>query len=252
MRIVVIGGSGNSGSAIVRALARRGADVHPASRSGKAIAGASGLKADIVSGEGLDAALEGAEVIVDACNSRNPIDPKPFTIGARNVVAAAERTGVQRAVVLSILGVEQSKLSYHRRKREQELTYLDSSLEVSIVRAAQFHEWSVDQFEAGSALGAIPVVLGGRMQPVAVSEVADLCADEALEPSGKRFVEIAGPQVRLSRDLAKAWQAATGARGLIVNGPFPPSMLDYLRSGANFTEQHKGRITFEGWLSRRR
>lgn len=252
MRIVVIGGTGNSGSAIVRALARRGADVHPLSRSGKAIAGASGLQADIVSGEGLDAALAGADVIVDACNSRNPIDPKPFTIGARNIVRAAEGAGVQRAVVLSILGVDRSKLSYHRRKHEQELTYLNSALETAIVRAAQFHEWSVDQFEAGSALGAIPVVLGGRMQPVAVSEVAELCADEALEPSGKRFVEIAGPQVRLSRDLAKAWQAATGARGVIVNGPFPPSMLDYLRSGSNFTEQHKGRITFEDWLAQRR
>lgn len=252
MRIVVIGGSGNAGSAIVRALGRRGATAVPLSRSGKAIAGAPGVRADIVSGEGLDTAFEDVDVIVDAANSRNPLDPKPFTIGARNVVAAAERAGVQRAVVVSILGVEQSRLSYHRRKREQELTYLDSTLETTVVRAAQFHEWSVDQFEAGSALGAIPVVLGGRMQPVDVGEVASLVADETLEPSGKRFVEIAGPQVRLSRDLAKAWQAATGARGLIVNGPFPPSLLDYLRSGANFTEQHKGTITFEEWLSRRR
>ena len=252
MRIVVIGGSGNAGSAIVRALARRGADVAPMSRSGKAIAGAPGVKADIVTGEGLDVALAGADVLVDAANSRNPLDPKPFTIGARNIVAAAERAGVQRAVVLSILGVDVSKLSYHRRKHEQELTYLNTPLEVSIVRAAQFHEWSVDQFEAGSALGAIPVVLGGRLQPVDVGEVAELVASEALDPSGKRFIEIAGPQVRLSRDLAKAWQAATGARGIIVNGPFPPSMLDYLRSGANFTEQHNGRVTFEEWLSRRR
>lgn len=251
MRIVVIGGSGNAGSAIVRALSRRGAVAVPLSRSGKAIAGAPGVKADIVSGEGLDAAFDGAEVIVDASNSRNPIDPKPFTIGARAIVAAAEQAGVERAVVLSILGVDRSKLMYHRRKHEQELTYLASSLEVSVVRAAQFHEWSVDQFEAGSALGAIPVVLGGRLQPVAVSEVAELVAIEAMEPSGKRFVEIAGPQVRVSRDLAKAWQSATGARGLIVNGPFPPSLLDYLRSGANLTEQHKGRITFEEWLARR-
>ncbi|SDR92633.1 SDR family oxidoreductase [Agrococcus carbonis] len=252
MRIVVIGGTGNAGSAIVRALARRGAEAVPLSRSGRAVDGHPGVQADIVSGTGLDAALAAAEVLVDASNSRNPIDPKPFTIGARNAVAAAERVGVQRAVVLSILGVEASKLSYHRRKREQELAYLDSPIETAIIRAAQFHEWSADQFEAGSALGAIPVVLGGRLQPVAVSEVAELVADEALDPSGKRFIEIAGPQVRVSRDLAKAWQAATGARGIIVNGPFPPSMLDYLRSGANLTEQRKGRITFEEWLAQRR
>ncbi len=252
MRIVVIGGSGNAGSAIVRAISRRGGTPVPVSRSGKAIAGAAGAKADIVTGAGLDAALEGADALVDASNSRNPIDPKPFTVGARAIVAAAERVGVPRAVVLSILGVERSRLTYHRRKREQELIYLDSALDASVVRAAQFHEWSVDQFEAGSPLGVIPVALGGRLQPVAVSEVAELVADEALEPSGKRFLEIAGPQVRLSRELAKAWQARTGARGLIVNGPFPPSLLDYLRSGANLSEQRKGRITFEEWLERRR
>lgn len=252
MRVVVVGGSGNAGAAIVRALGRQGAQAVPMSRSGKAIAGAPGVQADIVSGEGLDAALEGADAIVDASNSRNPLDLKPFTIGARNIVAAAERAGVGRAVLLSILGVDRSKLQYHRRKREQELTYLGSGMQVSIVRAAQFHEWSVDFFEAGAAVGAIPVFLGGRLQPVDVGEVADLVAHEAIAPSGEQIIELAGPQVRVSRDLARAWQTATGARGLIVNGPFPPSMLEYLRSGANLTEQRKGRVTFEEWLARRR
>ena len=121
MRIVVIGGSGNAGSAIVRALARRGADVHPMSRSGKAIAGASGVKADIVSGDGLDEALAGAEVIVDAVNSRNPIDLKPFTIGARNVVAAAERGrrvyyGTLADLIMSLEEAEASGLLQQRLK----------------------------------------------------------------------------------------------------------------------------------------
>lgn len=252
MRIVVIGGSGNAGSAIVRALGRRGAEAVPLSRSGKAIAGAPGVAADIVSGEGLDTAFAGAEAIVDASNTRNPLDLRPFTVGARNVVAAAEGAGVQRAVVLSILGVDRSKLSYHRKKLEQEDVYRASALETVAVRAAQFHEWPVDMFEAGAALGAIPVMLGGRLQTVDVGEVASLVADEATDPSGKEIVPLAGPQVRVSRDLAKAWQAATGARGLIVNGPFPPSLLDYVRSGANLTEERKGRVTFEEWLARRR
>lgn len=252
MRVVVVGGSGNAGAAIVRAIGRRGAQAVPLSRSGKAVAGAPGAPADIVSGEGLDAALDGADAIVDAVNSRNPLDLKPFTIGARNVIAAAERAGVERAVLLSILGVEHSRLQYHRRKHEQELAYLDSSMRASVVRAAQFHEWSVDFFEAGAAVGAIPVFLGGRLQPVDVGEVADLVASEATAPSGEQMIEFAGPQVRVSRDLAKAWQTATGARGIIVNGPFPPTLLDYLRSGANLTDQRTGRVTFEEWLARRR
>ncbi|WP_306233115.1 SDR family oxidoreductase [Agrococcus beijingensis] len=252
MRIVVIGGSGNAGSAIVRELGRRGATAVPMSRSGRAIAGASGVAADVISGEGLDAALAGADVVVDAINPRNPLDHKPFTLGARSIVAAAERAGVQRAVLLSILGVDRSRFPYHRRKLEQEGIYLDSPLETAVVRAAQFHEWPTAMFEAGSAFGAIPVALGARLQPVAVSDVAAFVAQEALDPSGRRLLEIAGPQVRVSRDLAKAWQSATGARGVIVNGPFPPSLLDYLRSGANLTEQHKGAVGFEEWLARRR
>lgn len=252
MRIVVVGGTGTAGAAIVRALARRGAEPVPLSRSGRAIAGAIGVKADIVSGEGLGDALEGAEAVVDASNSRNPLDQRPFTTGARNVVAAATEAGVERAVVLSILGVDRSRLTYHRKKLEQEQIYESSPLRTTVVRAAQFHEWSVDMFEAGAPLGAIPVLLGGRLQPVDVGEVAALCAEEAIAPSGTSPIDFAGPEVRVSRDLARAWQSATGARGHIVNGPFPPSMLDYVRSGANLTESRKGRITFEEWLARRR
>ena len=67
-------------------------------------------EADVVAADGGTLHLrpitpEDADAIVDASNSRNPLDLKPFTIGARNVVAAAERAGVGRAVLLSILGV---------------------------------------------------------------------------------------------------------------------------------------------------
>ncbi len=210
MRVVVVGGSGNAGAAIVRALGRRGAQAVPLSRSGKAIAGAPGAKADIVSGEGLDAALEDADAIVDASNSRNPLDLKPFTIGARNVVAAAERAGIGRAVLLSILGVERSQLQYHRRKHEQELTYLGSSMQVTIVRAAQFHEWSVDLFEAGAAVGAIPVVLGGRLQPVDVGEVADLVADEAIAILGRADRRLRGTA---GAGVARAREGVAGCDG---------------------------------------
>src|SRR6516164_7946610 len=60
MRIVVLGGSGLIGSKLVNLLRQQGQDVVSASHS-------SGL--NTVTGEGVDEALAGAQVVVDVTNS---------------------------------------------------------------------------------------------------------------------------------------------------------------------------------------
>ena len=60
MRIVVIGGTGLIGSKLVVALANQGHEVFAASPQ-------SGV--DTLTGEGLDEAVEGADVVVDVTNS---------------------------------------------------------------------------------------------------------------------------------------------------------------------------------------
>lgn len=253
MRIAVIGGTGNAGARVVRAVRRHGHTAVAISRSGAPVGAAEGMSADVLTGEGLDRALVGIDVVVDCANTANFIDTRIFTSGARNIVEAAVRAGVQRAVVLSIVGIDRSTLPYHKRKLDQEHIYVDSQLDTTIVRATQFHEFPVSFFEGGAAVGAIPVFLGARFQTVDVGEVADVVALEAVEPSGRRIVDVGGPQVRVSRDLAKSWQQRTHARGLIVNGPFPPSMLTFFREGANLLPEGgiKGEITFEQWLDQR-
>lgn len=249
MRIAVIGATGQTGRLVTERIARNGHEIVAISRAGTAVPGATdSIAADILTGEGLGGAFDECEVVIDVTNTKNFLDTRIFTIGAKNVVQEAERAGVKRAVVLSVVGAEQSHFQYHQRKLEQERTYRESGLDVAVVRATQFYSFLTSFFENGSNVGAIPVFLGARFQPVAAEEVADLITTTVL--GGLGDAEIAGPRIWVSRDLAKVWQAETRARGVIVNGPFPPKLLDFFRSGHNLSETAmQGAVTFQEWLA---
>lgn len=251
MRIAVIGATGQTGRLVIERIARSGHEVVAISRGGVAVPGAvDAIAADVVTGEGLGGAFDECDVIVDVLNTKNFLDTRIFTIGAKNIIAEAERDGVGRAVVLSVVGAEHSNFQYHQRKVEQERIYRASALDATIVRATQYYSFLTSFFENGSTVGAIPVFLGARFQPVAVEEVADLIATTAVNGLGD--AEIAGPKVWVSRELAKAWQTETRARGVIVNGPFPPKLLDFFRSGENLSDTAmQGAVTFQEWLSAR-
>lgn len=249
MRIAVIGATGQTGVPVTERIARSGHEVVAISREGTAVLGATdAIAADVFTGEGLGGAFDGCEVVVDVTNTKNFLDTRIFTAGAKNIITEAERAGVERAIMISVVGAEHSNFQYHQRKLDQERLYRESDLDVAVIRATQFFSFITSFFENGSAVGAIPVFLGARFQPVATDEVADLIATTAVNKLGD--AEIAGPKVWVSRDLAKVWQAQTRARGVIVNGPFPPKLLDFFRSGENLSETAmQGAVTFQEWLS---
>src|SRR5215472_7538139 len=100
MRIVVLGGSGLIGSKLVTLLRQEDQDVVSASH-------ASGL--NIVTGEGLDAALVGARVVVDVTNSPSFEDKAVlefFETAGRHIVAAEGKAGVIHHVALSVVGTD--------------------------------------------------------------------------------------------------------------------------------------------------
>src|SRR4029450_387928 len=95
MKIVVIGGTGLIGSKTVDILRQRGHEVVAASPS-------SGV--NTLTGEGLAAALGGAQVVVDVANSPS-FEDKPamdfFETSGRNLLAAEKTAGVRNHVGLS-------------------------------------------------------------------------------------------------------------------------------------------------------
>src|SRR5271166_309656 len=102
MKIIVIGGTGLIGSKTVAILRQGGHEVIAASPK-------SGVNA--ITGEGLDAALAGAQVVIDLANSPS-FDAKAvlefFETSGRNLLAAEKVAGVRHHVALSIVAIDRT------------------------------------------------------------------------------------------------------------------------------------------------
>src|SRR5688500_957805 len=115
--ILVTGATGYVGGCLAAHL--EGRDVRTLSRSGRDGA----VKGDVVSGEGLDEALEGVDVayyLVHAMGQKGDFAERDRE-GATNFGRAAERAGVRRVIYLG--GLE-GAVSEHLRSREEVATIL--------------------------------------------------------------------------------------------------------------------------------
>ena len=94
MKITVVGATGQIGARVVDLLTAASHEVTSASRS-------SGV--DAVTGDGVAAAFEGADVVVDVLNSPT-MEPGPavdfFTSSATTLLAAAKKAAVKHYVCL--------------------------------------------------------------------------------------------------------------------------------------------------------
>ncbi|TCK65784.1 NAD(P)H-binding protein [Curtobacterium sp. PhB136] len=247
MRIAVAGATGMIGSLIVAELARaRVHEVVPMSRS-------SGV--DLLSGDGLDAALRGADVVIDVSNSSST-DPDEmisfFEHSSRRLVQAGARAGVRHHILLSIIGVDATERYPHFiGKRRQEQVVTDNTSSFSIVRATQFFEFAETAMLWGQKddHADVPPLL---MQPVDTYDVASYLIEVATSNAPGGFLEIAGPERHDLVDVARRTLAAKGRDATLVPS-WDESGFGVEMSG-NVLLPHVGaRIaptTFDDWLTR--
>ena len=210
MKIVVIGGSGLIGSKVVNKLREAGHEVVAASP-------ASGV--NTITGDGLDAAMAGTQVVLDVANSPSFEDKAVlefFQTSGRNLLAAESKAGVKHHVALSVVGTDRlSESGYFRAKIAQEALIRDSGIPYTIVHSTQFFEFlgSIAQSGAdGDSVHLSPAFV----QPIASDDVAAAVADYTLGQPRNGVVEIAGPErVRLS-DLVARYLKATNDKRTVV------------------------------------
>jgi uncharacterized protein YbjT (DUF2867 family) len=227
-KTAVAGATGRVGQHAVNVLENAGHDVVPMSRS-------SGV--DVITGEGLAEALTGVDAVIDAAGGAGPDQEEAtefFTTSARNLQAAGERAGVQRIVVVSIIGTDRFTSGYGVAKVAHEQAMLAGPIPAHVLRAAQFHEFVAQLVDWGRQ-GEVSYVPKMRTQLVAARAVALAAADLATEPrlAAQPFSEIAGPREENLADMATLLVARCGGPVRIeeVSDPNDPTSVVYETGG---------------------
>jgi uncharacterized protein YbjT (DUF2867 family) len=262
MKIAVAGATGRLGRPVAEVLTERGHQVVAISR-------ATGV--DIITGSGLTAALDGAEVIVDAATSSLPEEQAAtefFVTAAHNLQQAGVRAGVQRAVVVSIINVDKFSGGYGAAKIAHEDAWRSGPIPVQIIRAAQFHEFVAQLLEWGTR-GDVATVPEMRTQIVSARAVAEVIADaaevvadaagSAAEPAGSAaepagIIEVAGPREENLAELARMLVARRGTPVTVQEVRDPADPDAGLQATGGLLPGPGARLagpTFAEWLDRK-
>jgi uncharacterized protein YbjT (DUF2867 family) len=246
MKIVVIGGSGLIGSKLVNILRQSGHDVLAASR-------ATGV--NTLTGEGLAAALTGADVVVDVANSPSFEDKAVmdfFETAGRNIHVAETAARVGHHVALSVVGTDRLLDSgYFRAKMAQENLIKASKIPYTIVRATQFFEFAgaIVEFSVDGQTVRLPPA---KMQPIAADDVAAILADVAVAKPLNATIDIAGPEPIRMDDLARQFLGANGDPRTVTTdanaGYYGTQVND--QSLTPTGPARLGKIRFSQWLTR--
>lgn len=205
MKFAVIGGTGLIGSQVVQDLNAAGHEAVPHSLS---------TGVDVLTGQGVDAALADADVVVNLTNSPtfDADSPAFFQTSMDNLLAAARRAGAGHFVILSIVGVDQvPELDYYRAKTLQEDLLKAGPVPYSIVRATQFMEF-IDAVLSWTADGDTVRLPRTPIQPIAAADAAAAVADVAAGSPLSGTLDVAGPEVYPLDELGRITLAAKGDR----------------------------------------
>lgn len=244
MRIAVAGATGNIGARTVSALERNGHEAIRISRS---------LGVDLTTGNGLDAALQGVDAVIDAISS--PLVSPAETLAyfgstTTNLLEAEARADVRHHVLLSIVGIHRVEGNAHYTgKREQERLIAEGSVPWTVVPATQFHDFAelaISYTEQDGVATIAPLLV----QPIAPDDIAAILAEIAADEAQGRYVDVAGPETQDLVDMARRTNEMRGRTVKLI--PTWSGVFDESMAGNVLLPGENARIAptrFEDWLA---
>ncbi|MGQ0608692.1 MAG: SDR family oxidoreductase [Chloroflexota bacterium] len=253
--ILVTGGTGTLGRQVVARLRSSGHPVRILGRHAAEVEGGAELVlADLATGEGVDEALAGVDVVVHCAGSAKGDDVK-----ARTLVEAAKRSGVRHLVYISVVGADETPINgpidramfgYFGAKHAAERIIAESGIPWTTLRATQFHDLTFKTLEQLAKAPIMPVFGGMSFQPVDSGEVADRLVDLTLNEPAGLVPAIGGPRVYKMDDLARSYLEATGRSKPIFGMPIFGAAASAQKSGVNLApDRAVGRRTWEEFLA---
>jgi NADH dehydrogenase len=234
--ILVAGGTGRLGTAVVGRLVNSGIDVRVLTRDPERARHLDAERVEVVAGDvrdraSLDRATAGVEVVVSAVQGfTGPGRISPATVdrdGNANLTDAAGSAGADLVLMSTVGAAADSPMELFRMKRAAEEYAFASNVPTTVIRATAFAELWLDLLEQTARRSGRPLVFGhgnNAINFVSVNDVACLVERAITDPATRGQVfEIGGPGNLSFNELARAAQTATGRTSPPRH--VPPSVL---------------------------
>ncbi|MEU4442521.1 NAD(P)H-binding protein [Actinosynnema sp. NPDC050801] len=248
--ILVTGGTGTLGRLVVPLLSDAGFTIRVLSRRGGGPAdGVEHVTGDLLTGAGVEAAVDGAEVVLHlAGGSKGDAEAT-----ARLVRAAAKVDGVRNIVYISAIGADRVPLGWFRAKLGAERAVAESGLPWTTLRAAQFHDLALTVVAKMAKLPVVPIPGGLRFEPVDARDVAERLVELVVGSPAGRVPDLAGPKVYGMGELVRGYLGVRGKRRVTLPVRMPGQAGRAYRAGENLSREGAtlGRRTWEDFLAER-
>ena len=258
--ILVAGGTGFVGGAVVRELRRRGLAVAVLTRDAKRAAGRlESLGVDLREGDVRDAAslepaVRGTDAVI-GCQQfpnspvENPSRGQTFdevdAKGTENLVAAAKASGAKRYIYLSGAGAApDSPYHWFRAKWRAETAVRESELLYTIFRPSWVYgpeDKALNRFLGMSRFLPFVPLIGNageqHLQPVFIDDVSRAVAEALVHPTAdNQLFELGGPEVLTMKEIVRTALEVAGRRRLLVSAP-----KAVMKAGASILQFAPGR-----------
>jgi len=256
--VLVTGGTGRAGRPVVQRLNDAGHELRVLTHTRKpAIDGADHVQADLVTGEGVDQAVRGANVIIHCAGV--PSFGRDQAMTAHLVRAARLLPEPPHLVKISVVGADRVPVGgglgkmmfgYFESMRATERAVEGSGLPWTTLRATQFFDAVALIARAMAKLPLIPIPSGIRFQPVDTGDVADRLIELALGTPAGLAPDFGGPTAYPMADLVRSYLRAVGRHRPLVPVRLPGKTARAVKDGANLPAADATRIAVSTIVSR--
>jgi uncharacterized protein YbjT (DUF2867 family) len=238
MTTLITGGTGRLGRHVVDALRSRSIDQRILSRS----PGEAHVVADLSTGDGLAAALDGVDTVVHLATSRSKdVDQTRRLLDAMAGSAA-------HLIFISIVGVDRIPFAYYRDKVASEKLIEAAGVPFTIIRVTQFHGFVGEFLDAQRRL-PVTFVLPVSAQTIHMPEVAQRLVDLVVAGPSGRVADLGGPEQLTLREYAWQWQQHRGVRRPIWALQLPGKTIAAFKAGHHMSGlPGAGTVTYRAYL----
>jgi len=239
-KILITGGKGILGRAVVPKLLTRGHDVAVATRHpGQRTDGVVELYLNLASGDGLDEALESIDVVIHAATDAvhaNQVD----VAGTVALVTVAGKAGVGHFVYPSIVGIDDHAFAYYRVKKAVEDIIERSGIPHTIQRITQFHQFPVRLADAQRWLPVVLAPSNVEFQVLDVTVAAERLADLVDAGPSRRAPDLGGARPIPVEHLIRSYLRARGSHRPVLAVRVPGATGRDFRAGLQLSNDHSG------------